>query len=208
MSDEEWIDVDSASLCDAKGMAKPIEEVAVAAVEPVNPHRKLAIDIGMKNFAGCLLHNDVVVYCDKFAIGNNKQPINELIDAMLEQFHKLSTVFIDVDEVVIEMQRGNIAIKNYAISAAVYAFYKAKDVDVRFENPTVKFKKLQALKETGEIIELRELDFKQKGKALKKLSVEAALILAKHYNHTVYLETASRTKKLDDISDCMLYSIL
>ena len=175
---------------------------------PVKPCRSLAIDIGMSNFAGCLMHDNVVIYCDKFAIGNNKQPINELIDSMVNQFTILSQIFIDVDNVKIEMQRGNIAIKNYAISAAVYAFYKSKNIDVRFENPTVKFKKLETLKQTGEIIELRQLDFKQKGKALKKLSIEAAAILAKHYNHTVFLENASKTKKLDDLADCLLMAML
>lgn len=193
-SDEEWVQI--------------VEDVLPVATESVIPHRKLAIDIGMSNFAGCLTHNGTVVYCDKFSIGNNKQPINELIDTMLAQFLRLKEIFVDVDEVVCEMQRGNIAIKNYAISAAVYAFYKSKGVNVRFENPTVKFRKLEALKQTGEIIELRELDFKQKGKALKKLSIQAALILAKHYNHGVYLETASRTKKQDDIGDVMLMNIL
>lgn len=170
--------------------------------------RKIAIDIGVRNFAVCRIHGTTVTYCNKFAIGTTKQPMNELIDCLIRKFEAEPGTFLEVDEVVIEQQKGHLAVKNFALSTAVYAFYTSRHVSTRFENPTVKFKKLKDLKKSCEISALENLDFEQKGKALKKLAIEAAAVLANHYDHTVYNTAVGLNRKVDDLADSFLMAIL
>jgi len=174
-----------------------------------SPHVKLAIDIGIKNFAVCRVQGQNVTYCNKFAIGTTKQPMNELIDTLIRLFENEPLIFLEgINRVVIEQQKGHLAVKNFALSTAVYAIYQSRHIIVEFENPTVKFKKLKALKATGEIMGLENLDFDQKGKALKKLAIETASVLAVHHGHAVYNSAVGLNKKLDDLADCYLMAIL
>lgn len=180
----------------------------------------LGIDIGIVNMAACLADVQegsppVVINCINLRIGHPKDSINLLIKGLVRELHyHAATLQADrLESVEIEQQLGRVATKNYALSSALLMFYESLSVQrggaitVASQNPRVKFKKLAQLSLPCLDVLRTELT-SSKGRALKKLSVRAAHLLAEEWQCQVYLDKEKTIKKLDDAADAYLMAVL
>jgi hypothetical protein len=174
----------------------------------------LAFDIGIVNLAVCVSQGEkgsvpTVLHSRTYCIGRSTDPMDALIRSLIVTMDNDGDVFypVGITRVVIEQQLGCSAPKNYALSSVVYALYARAGIDVRFASPREKFKALAVLARSEPVI--AHFDFcGARGKALKKLSVDAATILADRWGAQVFIDAIANTKKKDDLADSFAMSAL
>jgi hypothetical protein len=180
----------------------------------------LGIDVGIINLAACLAEVNAgqpakVVDCLNLRIGNPKDSINDLIKRLVHAIHEHSATMIPdgLQKVVIEQQLGRVATKNYALSAALLAFYESASLrgggllEVTTQNPRNKFKKLSQM-DLPCLDLIRSELITSRGKELKKLSIKAADLVAEAWECQVFIDKTRGMKKRDDVSDALLYAVL
>lgn len=171
----------------------------------------LAFDVGIVNMALCVSENNMVRYCDVFLIGKPKDPLNGLINTLLQQLRARQESIGSVTRIVIEQQLGRAATKNFALSAVLFAYFSDHFhgvATVEFVSPRKKFKILATLCGVPGISERSEEFKTTRGPGLKKLAVQASKALAEHNNDMYFLSKLALLKKKDDCSDSHLQSLL
>jgi hypothetical protein len=171
----------------------------------------IAFDIGIINFCACLVdHSGGVpktIKCEVTKLGERKDPLNTILNAMVATLNSDPDFYFGADVVLIEQQLGMVATKNFAISSALYAVYKTRDINsnVKFLNPRKKFTEASTYDVPG--IDGPRIR-KTRGPALKKLSVEISGAFSQYWNDEVMKDTLTNHKKKDDVSDCFLMAAL
>lgn len=182
--------------------------------------RVISFDIGIINMSYCVgdicpnaVETPRISACNLFNIGNIKDTLAQLIHNMMKILHDTAEVNDGIEDVLIEQQIALKASRNTSLAAAVFAYYEQLRCQghstlkvIRFVNPRSKFK---AIRLCGlECVEPYKDELKTaKGKQLKKLAVKMAILLAEHWQCQVFLDAVKATKKKDDISDCLCYTL-
>jgi hypothetical protein len=181
--------------------------------------RVVSFDVGIVNMAYCV--GDIcpdggrpqIRACKVFKIGEMMDTLAVLLRSIVQILHNTPDVNDGIEDILVEQQLSLKASRNTSIASAVIAYYEALKAQghstlkrIRFVNPRSKFK---ALRLCGlDCIEPFRDELKSaKGKALKKLSVNMAILLAEHWHLQVFLDAMKSTKKHDDIADCALYTL-
>jgi hypothetical protein len=170
----------------------------------------LAFDIGIVNMALCVSEHRIVRYCNVFAIGRPKDPLDILIRQLLIALQEQEQAIGCVAHVRIEQQLGRAATKNFALSAVLFAYFTkhCPHADVQFVSPRKKFKELAQMQDVPGISERSEEFKATRGPKLKKLAVEASRALAAHVGDDQYLKRLAAQKKKDDMADSHVMSLL
>ena len=170
----------------------------------------LAFDVGTVNMCLCVAEHGHVRHWSLFSIGAKNDPLAKLIEQLLAVLQQQAESIGRVQHVRIEQQLGRAATKNFALSAAIFAYclMKYPDADTQYVNPRRKFKLLGAMTDVPGISERSEEILNTRGRSLKKLAVELSKALAEHNDDTPYMLQLASLSKKDDLSDCHLMACL
>lgn len=151
----------------------------------------LSIDVGIKNLAYLLYDTDIVEWkvielCDKT---QNASKLN-MIDVGKKLFDALETIKHPIDEIIIENQIGQNAIRMKMLQGMITLYFISKGMTkIHYWNAGNKLKRFIKTKTT----------YSQRKKASVQITRE---IIGKTYpTQQVYFETH---KKKDDLADCLL----
>ena len=151
----------------------------------------LSIDVGIKNLAYLLYDTDIVEWkvielCDKT---QNASTMN-MIDVCKKLFDALETIKYPIDQLVIENQIGQNAIRMKMLQGMITMYFISKGLSqIHYWNAGNKLKRFIKTKTT----------YSQRKKASIQITRE---IIAEGYpSHQSYFETH---KKKDDLADCLL----
>lgn len=171
----------------------------------------LSIDVGIKNLSYCIAE---IVEDDKLeikewknvSITNKKcssMELNELTRCMLNclknEFNQ--EILKGIDNVIIENQPGLVNRTMKSLSIVIYTFFMMNDINVNFIAAINKLK----CRQCQELLKTDQYNLK-KYQDRKKLGIETIKRYVEN-NLKDWENMFTKSKKKDDLSDCMLYII-
>ena len=152
----------------------------------------LSIDIGIRNFAICLLNENEILYWEIIELEKSCKKINwnHLIKVLNEKLVAIINKF-QVDKVLIEQQ---MTARMKMLSIGALMFFISKDIDAEIISATEKLKYFE--------IGRGKKNYRER----KKLAVSLTRFYISQEKYCKWLGFFNKHKKKDDLSDSFLYS--